>query len=450
MARYYDIDEDQFYGGSDSSSTLSYGTDNGRAIIPSRRGQWLRALALLVVMAVVVPATFKLARKTSGTRVDSPDSVVIPDTAAPVVVRTEPPIPLPTYKPWELYSESPFSRPPRKPTSAPTLRRTETPLLDPSIQPTFSLTSLPTGQQSSSTLPLFTTGPTDTPTLGTTTEAPTTASPTVTVFSAYPTLQETSVHPTMAATTNPPTLQPTLLTDLPTPIPPVLSTSVPTVIQDTLSAIQQILTPFVQNPSALRNPFTPEAAAIQWMVEQGLVEPNRVMQRYALLTLDFAMQSRQRRLTAMMDQDRPAVHLTRQAPLFAGNGPDECTWTGVTCSPNGIVVSIKRPGLNLAGAIPNDIRLLRNLTHLDLGENQLHGTIPDGLYDCTNLRRLYLHDNRLSGTLSNKFSQLYELDSLFLSDNRFTGTFPNGLSSPERGPARPLREYSLLLLLHRG
>jgi Leucine-rich repeat (LRR) protein len=150
----------------------------------------------------------------------------------------------------------------------------------------------------------------------------------------------------------------------------------------------------------------------------------RLTQRYALLVLDFGTRD------------------SLQAPKFTTTAFDECSWGGVTCA-NGtnLVTRIVWSDQGLGGTIPQDIGLLKNLTHLDLAENALGGQIPDGLYDLVQLEYLYLHSNRLTGSISEKIANLFNLINLFLGENQLSGKFPKELGSPELGGGkiRPLR-----------
>lgn len=360
----------------------------------SRLGRIAVIVAILVLLLVVIPVAVIVSGRSS-----SKDERTTPSAMDDV------PLPVPT---------SPFVPSPSDPTSPTTIG-------SPPIPATLAPTQKPTAE------------PTHRPTHRPTMEAPPTISPQPT-RSAQP-----SATPSQMPSTSAPSAMPSI------------SLAPTTAV---LENIRLALEPVVANPDALWDVSTPEAAALAWMARNEWVEPDRIEQRYALLTLDFATQGLERRppVTSRRHGSRHLRALQQGAmtltanevlwePLFSRNQlPDECQWFGVTCT-NGIVTALIRPDLQLGGTIPQDIRLLRNLTNLDLGENQLRGTIPETLFQCTLLRELYLHDNLLTGTISNNFAQLTDLQKVFLSDNRFTGTFPDGFSSPARTLGRPLRTY---------
>ena len=193
---------------------------------------------------------------------------------------------------------------------------------------------------------------------------------------------------------------------------------------------------------ALNDPDTAESAAVRYLsgsIKQNntqfnftrlMSEPARIVQRYALLALDFALQG---------------VGATTPGPTMAGRPKNaklnECSWNGVRCNVNGWVTEITWAKLGLSGRISSEVGLLKRVRYLDLGENRLRGRIPDSLYDMLELQHLYLHNNRLTGRISEKISQLFKLVHLYLGDNRLTGRFPKGLGSPKMGArnVRPLR-----------
>ncbi len=78
----------------------------------------------------------------------------------------------------------------------------------------------------------------------------------------------------------------------------------------------------------------------------------------------------------------------------------------------------------LTGTIPASFAGLKDLTRLDLDQNDLTGGIPAELGDMTNLDQLYLQDNRLSGNIPDELANLTHLRYLHLYDNRLTGSMP--------------------------
>ncbi|KAH1070753.1 hypothetical protein GLYMA_03G189800v4 [Glycine max] len=109
-------------------------------------------------------------------------------------------------------------------------------------------------------------------------------------------------------------------------------------------------------------------------------------------------------------------------------GADACSaaWRGVECSPNGRVVGLTLPSLNLRGPI-DTLSTLTYLRFLDLHENRLNGTISP-LLNCTSLELLYLSRNDFSGEIPAEISSLRLLLRLDISDNNIRGPIPTQLA----------------------
>ncbi|KAL3907099.1 MAG: hypothetical protein SGARI_003704, partial [Bacillariaceae sp.] len=115
----------------------------------------------------------------------------------------------------------------------------------------------------------------------------------------------------------------------------------------------------------------------------------------------------------------------------------ECNWTGIECNDEGFVKTVKWPYRNYGGSIPLEIRLLKNLTHLDLSNNYLDGKIPEEVYYLTNLEKLYLFKNFFTGTISTRIGDLDKITHFHLSHNELSGSIPTELKSDNAG-IRPL------------
>ncbi|XP_058739105.1 leucine-rich repeat receptor-like protein kinase PXC1 [Vicia villosa] len=109
-------------------------------------------------------------------------------------------------------------------------------------------------------------------------------------------------------------------------------------------------------------------------------------------------------------------------------GEDACNsaWHGVECSPNGRVVALSVPSLNLRGPV-HSLSTLTYLRFLDLHDNRLNGTILP-LLNCTDLELLYLSSNDFSGDIPPEISSLRLLIRLDISDNNIHGEIPKELS----------------------
>ena len=54
----------------------------------------------------------------------------------------------------------------------------------------------------------------------------------------------------------------------------------------------------------------------------------------------------------------------------------ECTWYGVKCTHSGSIDELVLQNNRLRGTLPDQLSLLTELVHLELGEDDMSGTIP--------------------------------------------------------------------------
>ena len=111
------------------------------------------------------------------------------------------------------------------------------------------------------------------------------------------------------------------------------------------------------------------------------------------------------------------------------SGCSPCGWAGVTCNPNGRVISLYLPNNQLSGTLPTSLSALTRLKLLNLGKNQLTGAIPSSLGKLINLELLYLNNNQFSESIPSSLSALTELQLLDVSSNQVNGIIPLGLSN---------------------
>lgn len=91
--------------------------------------------------------------------------------------------------------------------------------------------------------------------------------------------------------------------------------------------------------------------------------------------------------------------------------------------------SLDLSGNDLSGAIPPQIcSWLPYLVTLDLSGNRLSGPIPSQIVECKFLNALVLTDNKLSGSVPTELSRLDRLRRLSLAGNDLSGTIPSELS----------------------
>jgi len=153
-------------------------------------------------------------------------------------------------------------------------------------------------------------------------------------------------------------------------------------------------------------------------------------QQYALLALDIA--------TSGMEE--PTIATSSGLRV-------ECLWENVDCEDR-VVTGVRWMEQNRSGSIPVEIGLLSEVSHLDLGDNQLTGSIPESFFNLTSMTHLYLHNNRLTGSISDSIFNQQQLLSLYLGGNMLSGTFPDGLRSKSSRlvDLRPMRKLSFVVI----
>ncbi|KAC9540712.1 hypothetical protein R6Q59_036419 [Mikania micrantha] len=83
---------------------------------------------------------------------------------------------------------------------------------------------------------------------------------------------------------------------------------------------------------------------------------------------------------------------------------------------------------SLTGMIPQELRLYKNLSLLDLSHNNLIGSVPPGLGDLKKLQVVQLDHNNLSGEIPNEISGLQILIKLNMGWNLLSGSIPPSFS----------------------
>ncbi|KAI3725631.1 hypothetical protein L1987_65422 [Smallanthus sonchifolius] len=106
------------------------------------------------------------------------------------------------------------------------------------------------------------------------------------------------------------------------------------------------------------------------------------------------------------------------------DGPNVCSYTGVTCNDNGHVVKINISGRNISGQFPENIcSYLPHLKALNIGHNDIHGEFPYSITNCSLLEELITTHTSLAGELPD-LSPMKSLRLLDLSSCSFSGKFP--------------------------
>jgi hypothetical protein len=93
------------------------------------------------------------------------------------------------------------------------------------------------------------------------------------------------------------------------------------------------------------------------------------------------------------------------------------------------LTSLRLGGNHMSGSIPSSLGKLRNLSELNLAGNELGGTIPPELGNLANLGYLSLGGNRLGGEIPSWLGNLEKLSVLDLSANKLSGSVPSSLTS---------------------
>ena len=102
-------------------------------------------------------------------------------------------------------------------------------------------------------------------------------------------------------------------------------------------------------------------------------------------------------------------------------------WHGVTTNSDGRVIKVVLPRNDLSGELPEDLGILRRLTHLVLWDNDLSGEIPEALGDLSELECLSLWSNELTGEIPEVLGDLTNLTQLDLLRNDLDGSIPAAL-----------------------
>lgn len=162
---------------------------------------------------------------------------------------------------------------------------------------------------------------------------------------------------------------------------------------------------------AIERESSPAFKAARWIVLSDQLERTeddpRLVQRYCLATLFYST----------------GVH------RFL-NDDDECTWNGVICDENTLmVVGINLQGQNLEGAIPAEIGYLRYLKSLDMSNNNLGGIIPASLGQ-TQIEEIVLSNNSLRSPFPETLYNKNSIQQIRIDRNLFTGSQPKWALMP--------------------
>ncbi|GET92563.1 proteophosphoglycan ppg4 [Leishmania tarentolae] len=135
--------------------------------------------------------------------------------------------------------------------------------------------------------------------------------------------------------------------------------------------------------------------------------------------------------------------------------PNFCTWAGVLCTPQGVIVNLSYMTLvgslpsvpdgcdgsevvvhtidmgdpdmtiEVSGTLPENWSGLKRLESLDLSFTGVGGTLPPGWSELSSLSYLNLGYNKLSGALPPSWGFFSSLREIYLNDNFLSGTIPS-------------------------
>ncbi|XP_052154248.1 probable LRR receptor-like serine/threonine-protein kinase At1g56130 isoform X2 [Oryza glaberrima] len=96
------------------------------------------------------------------------------------------------------------------------------------------------------------------------------------------------------------------------------------------------------------------------------------------------------------------------------------------------ITKLKIYALDVPGTIPQELRNLTRLTHLNLGQNILTGPLPSFIGELTNMQNMTFRINSLSGPIPKELGNLTNLVSLGLGSNKFNGSLPSELGNLDK------------------
>lgn len=104
-----------------------------------------------------------------------------------------------------------------------------------------------------------------------------------------------------------------------------------------------------------------------------------------------------------------------------------CSWFGVECSDDGLVMTLNLANLGLKGVLPPEIGKLVHMKSLILHNNSFYGIIPTEIGHLQDIKMLDLGYNNFSGSIPSDLQNILSLEFLFLKGNRLSGGLPVGL-----------------------
>ncbi|CAN4097241.1 unnamed protein product [Withania somnifera] len=108
-----------------------------------------------------------------------------------------------------------------------------------------------------------------------------------------------------------------------------------------------------------------------------------------------------------------------------GSLPFWCSWSGIKCdTKTSQITTLNLSRRNLSGNIPQDIRFLIHLHHLNLSGNSFDGPLQSIIFQFPYLRTLDISHNSFNSTFPEGIAHLKSLAHLDAYSNSFTGPLP--------------------------
>lgn len=190
------------------------------------------------------------------------------------------------------------------------------------------------------------------------------------------------------------------------------------------SILNRIIDEGVSSSQALYNNSSPQGMAFNFIAEhdkrQLHPDEDLILQRYALAVLYFATQGSE----------------WTYGNLHFLTGVHECHWQkkvhmsllGVAaCDGKMHVTHIQLSGINLEGNVPSEIRVMKRLEKLDLGNNALKGTIPSELGELNKMNYLALNTNFLTGKIPEEIREMENAEEILLQFNELEGSVADAI-----------------------
>ncbi|KAF2321407.1 hypothetical protein GH714_040999 [Hevea brasiliensis] len=164
---------------------------------------------------------------------------------------------------------------------------------------------------------------------------------------------------------------------------------------------------------------------------------------YGHLYADYYLQKVNYEVEALVSI-KDSLHDPHNVLNWDATAVDPCSWTMITCSPDGLVTGLGAPSQviwnsftkhrklikspacnnNITGHLPSELGRLSILKTLDLSNNFFNGQIPSTLSNLKNLQYLRLNNNTLYGPIPSSLANMTQLSFLDLSYN-LTGPVPS-------------------------